>query len=201
MKQPKGPNNSFEKNLSVEVDSLIEAVAGMGDAPETKGIDLTDVTQDENRIRFILIKDEAATVLSNLFTSQYGHRADLCAKFGKYSSQVLVRREYRLVLTEIYKAALAVDEDSTAIYLVQLLDEIKREFVEQTREELPRSVDDVSSGVRTKLRMNSNIRAQLSAGGEWAGNHLEGSTKNIAPMYRTEGGGGTSRHQNGEWNA
>lgn len=201
MKQSKGPNNSFEKNLSVEVDSLIEAVARMGDAPETKGIDLTDVTQEENRIRFVLIKDEAATVLSNLFTSQYGHRADLCAKFGKYSSQVLVRREYRLVLTEIYKAALAVDEDSTAIYLVQLLDEIKREFVEQTREELPRSVDDVRLGVRTALKVDPSTLGKLDSGGKWAGNRLAETTDNAAPMYRTEGGGGTSRHQGGEWDA
>lgn len=201
MNAHKGPRDSFENNLATESAALIEAVEGMGDSKEARNIDLSDVTEDENRIRFILLKDEAAKALSNLFESQYNHRADICSKFNEYSSQVLGRRQYKLMLTEVYKAALASDEDSTSIYLMQMLDEIKKEFVQQTGEELPRSVDDVRLGVRAKLQVDGATRARLGAGEKWAGLRLAQTTDNPSPMHRSEGGGGTSRHQEEDWAA
>lgn len=201
MRSQNGPRDSFENNLDTECYALIEAVAGMGDSKQARDIDLTDITLEENRIRFILLKDEAAQALSNLFTSQFSHRTDLCAKFEKYSSQVLSRREYRHMLTEIYKAALAEDEDSTSIYLTQLLDEIKTEFVQQTGEELPRSLDDVRLGIRAKLKVDGATRTRLASGEKWAGFRLAETTDNPSPMHRSEGGGGTSRHQEDDWAA
>lgn len=197
--QRKEPQSTFEKNLSTEAGAMVEAIRDMEPDTKVNMVDLT-ATDEENRIRSMLMKDQAVETISNLFTAQYGLRKELCERFKAFVSQVLGWRNYKLQLTEVYKAALAQDEDSVSIYLLQILEDAKKEFLIQTGEDLPRAVDDVQKGVRNALRLDAGTRTKLGAGGEWAGHRLEETTKEPVPVWHKEGGR-KSKHEESDWAA
>lgn len=187
MQQRKNPQTTFERNLAAEAGAMAEAIHGMESDTNIQTVDLTAV-DEENRIRFLLMKDQAVEAVSNLFTAQYSLRKDVCDRFKIFIEQVLGRRGYKVQLTEVYKAALAQDEDSVSIYLLQILEDAKKEFLIQTGEELPRAVDDVKLGVRAALRLDAGTRTKLGAGEKWAGHRLEETTTEPVPMWHREGG-------------
>jgi len=181
-------SSAFEKNLSAEVGFFIEAVESNGNTG--KDVDLTQADED-NQLRFMLIKDQAASTLSNLFKAKFPKKIDLQGKFSEEAGKVLNRRAYKILLSAAYNAAVAKDEAGVSTYLEKLYEKLEAEFFIVHEEEIPPELSSARGGTRMKL--DAATLNQLGAGNKWAGSRLEESTERPTPMWHREGGGHSRR--------
>lgn len=178
----------LERSLRTQSTRLVQVFSG-AESGQEEPVDFTNRMGDTNQLRYMEACSELPKVLIELFKTEFPKVKE--AIFKKFEGSVkgsVGHGRYRAILQQLYVGALNRDEEQVELALGELYRQTRSAFESVLDEPLPRDVDSVRTGVRGALRLDAATRAQLGAGGEWAGHQLEQSADAIRPLWGKEGG-------------